>query len=225
MKPLSTLIAGIVLGAILVIYLISRVPLDPVTGHPTAAPPAATAPATAAPGMTVQQDALPELAVPAAVSPAVGTVMDVPLPAGRLLVPVAGIGADQLADTFGQARGNERRHQALDILAPRGTPVLAASDGKLVKLFNSKPGGLTLYQFDPEQKVAYYYAHLDRYATGLDEGRELKRGEVIGYVGSTGNADPATPHLHFAVFELGPEKNWWEGTAVNPYPLLKGEAL
>lgn len=221
MKSLSTLVAGIVLGAILVVYLISRVPLDPLTGQP--ATPASPPAAAAAPGVPVQQASLPELAVPAVVSPAVGALMDVPLPEGRLQVPVAGVGVEQLSDTFGQARGSERRHEALDILAPKGTPVLAASDGKLVKLFTSKPGGLTLYQFDPDEKVSYYYAHLDRYATGLEEGRQLKRGDVIGYVGSSGNADPAAPHLHFAVFELGPEKNWWEGRALNPYPLLKGE--
>ena len=99
---------------------------------------------------------------------------------------------------------------------------MAVDDGKVVKLFTSKPGGLTVYQFDPGREVAYYYAHLDRYATGLAEGMDLKRGDLIGYVGSTGNANPATPHLHFAIFVLGPEKRWWQGTAVNPYPLLAG---
>ena len=106
-------------------------------------------------------------------------------------------------------------------MAPRGTPVVAVDDGKVVKLFNSKPGGLTVYQFDPDEKLAYYYAHLDRYAPGLAEGTVVKRGDVIGYVGSTGNANPDAPHLHFAVFVLGPEKRWWQGTPINPYPLLK----
>jgi lipoprotein-anchoring transpeptidase ErfK/SrfK len=138
---------------------------------------------------------------------------------GSLPVPVAGVAAAQLTDSFYEMRGKQR-HEAIDILAPRGTPVLAVDDGKVVKLFNSVPGGLTLYQFDPSERFAYYYAHLDSYAAGVAEGKPLQRGEVIGYVGTTGNANPATPHLHFAIFELGPEKRWWQGTAINPYPLL-----
>jgi murein DD-endopeptidase MepM/ murein hydrolase activator NlpD len=141
---------------------------------------------------------------------------------GALLIPVQGVQAAKLVDTFTQSRGAGRLHDAIDIMAARGTPVLAAADGRVVKLFNSKPGGTTVYQFDREEKLAYYYAHLDRYADGLAEGKVLKRGEVIGYVGSTGNASPDAPHLHFAVFVLGPEKHWWQGVAVNPYPLLGG---
>ena len=137
-----------------------------------------------------------------------------------LLVPVAGVKPMQLQDTYNQPRGSERKHEALDILAPNGTPVLAVADGRIAKLFTSKPGGLTIYQFDPRKKFSYYYAHLDRYAGNLKEGQQVKRGEVIGYVGSTGNADPAAPHLHFAMFELGPDKNWWQGKPVNPFPLM-----
>ena len=103
-------------------------------------------------------------------------------------------------------------------MAPRGTPVLAVADGRVVKRFSSKPGGLTVYQFDREETFAYYYAHLDGYAPGVREGTQLTRGDVVGYVGSTGNARPDAPHLHFAIFVLGPEKRWWEGTAINPYP-------
>src|SRR5690606_23377451 len=117
-------------------------------------------------------------------------------------------------------RGSDRSHEALDIMATRGTPVLAAVDGHIEKLFDSVPGGLTIYQFDRAGRHAYYYAHLDRYAAGLEEGDAVQQGEVIGYVGSTGNANDEAPHLHFAIFVLGPEKRWWEGTAVNPYPLL-----
>ena len=98
----------------------------------------------------------------------------------------------------------------------------AAADGTVEKLFTSDAGGLTIYQFEPSGRYAYYYAHLDRYAAGLDEGDTLRRGQVIGYVGSTGNASEDAPHLHFAIFLLGPEKRWWEGTAINPYPLLGG---
>lgn len=163
----------------------------------------------AAPSAVSAQIAAPPTSVPASQ----------PQP-GPLLIPVAGVKANQLSDTFTQARGAGRAHDAIDILAPRGTPVLAVDDGKVVKLFNSKPGGLTVYQFDPGEKFAYYYAHLDRYAPGLVESQQLKRGELVGYVGSSGNANPAAPHLHFAIFVLGPEKHWWQGTAINPYPFL-----
>jgi len=162
-----------------------------------------------------------------ATAPISAPVVAAPAPApaaqpGALLIPVAGIAAGQLTDTFSDARGNGRVHDAMDIMAPTGTPVFAVADGRLVKLFNSKQGGLTLYQFDAAESTAYYYAHLERYADGMTEGRMLRRGETLGYVGSTGNASPDGPHLHFAVFTLGPEKNWWQGTAVNPYPLLTG---
>ena len=137
-------------------------------------------------------------------------------------MPVQGITASKLVDTYTQSRGEGRLHDAIDIMAARGTPVLAVADGRVAKLFDSVRGGLTLYQFDREAKIAFYYAHLDRYAPGLAEGAAIKRGDTIGFVGSTGNANPAGPHLHFAVFVLGPEKNWWQGTAVNPFPLLGG---
>jgi len=139
-----------------------------------------------------------------------------------LIVPVAGIARSALRNTFDEARGKVR-HEAIDILAPRGTPVVAVADGRVVKLFTSVPGGLTVYQFDPQSRYAYYYAHLDGYAEGLKEGMLLKAGDPIGFVGSTGNASAEAPHLHFAVFELGPEKAWWKGTPINPYPLFFGE--
>jgi murein DD-endopeptidase MepM/ murein hydrolase activator NlpD len=142
------------------------------------------------------------------------------LPSGKLMVPVEGMALANIKDNFDQPRGTERHHEALDIMAPKGTRVVATADGKVVKLFTSKPGGLTVYQFDPTEKYAYYYAHLDRYAEGLKEGMEVKRGDPIGYVGVSGNSDPNAPHLHFAVFELTPEKQWWKGTPVDPYPLL-----
>lgn len=158
------------------------------------------------------------VSVPAEACPEPGPAPTVD--AGQLLIPVAGVDAAQLSDTFTQSRSAGRLHDAIDILAPRGTPVRAVADGRLVRLFTSKPGGLTVYQFDREEKLAYYYAHLDGYAPGVREGAQLKRGDVVGYVGSTGNASPGAPHLHFAIFVLGPEKHWWEGTAINPYPLL-----
>jgi murein DD-endopeptidase MepM/ murein hydrolase activator NlpD len=142
------------------------------------------------------------------------------LAARPLVVPVQGIAPQALQDTYTQARGGGK-HEAMDIMAPRGTPVVAVDDGKLVKLFRSVPGGLTIYQFDPSGQLAYYYAHLDRYADGVKEGMALKRGQVIGYVGVTGNSAPDAPHLHFAVFRLGPQKLWWKGDPINPYPALR----
>jgi len=137
----------------------------------------------------------------------------------RLTVPVEGVAAADLRDTFADGRPGHR-HEAIDIAAPRGARVLAADDGKLVKLFTSVPGGLTIYQFDPDSRFAYYYAHLDRYADGLREGMQLQRGDLIGYVGTSGNAPPQSPHLHFAIFRLGADKHWWQGSPVNPYPYL-----
>lgn len=138
-----------------------------------------------------------------------------------LLVPVAGVHISALHDNFDEARGRSRRHDAIDILAPRGAPVLAAVDGTVAKLFTSQQGGLTVYEFDRAGAYCYYYAHLDRYASGLVEGMALKRGDRIGDVGTTGNAPRDTPHLHFAMFRLGPDKHWWQGEAVNPFPLLQ----
>jgi murein DD-endopeptidase MepM/ murein hydrolase activator NlpD len=143
------------------------------------------------------------------------------LPSG-LVVPVRGVVPSQLSPTFEDARSEGRVHEAIDIMAPAGTPVLAVADGHIEKLFDSKQGGLTIYQFEPAGRHAYYYAHLERYAPGLAEQQPVRQGEVIGYVGSSGNADPAAPHLHFAIFVLGPEKRWWEGRAIDPWPLLSG---
>jgi peptidoglycan LD-endopeptidase LytH len=156
----------------------------------------------------------------AASSPTQPTQTDRP-PIGPLRIPVLGIDASMLRDTFAERRGTQP-HEALDIAAPRGTPVVAVAPGRVVKLFTSVPGGLTVYQFDASERYAYYYAHLDRYADGLKEGQWLDGGAAVGTVGSTGNASPDAPHLHFAIFELGPGREWWKGTPVNPYPLLLG---
>ncbi|MBT2766921.1 M23 family metallopeptidase [Stenotrophomonas sp. ISL-67] len=140
-----------------------------------------------------------------------------------LLLPVQGITPTQLQDTFTDARSQGRVHDAIDILAAEGTPVLAVADGTIEKLFDSERGGLTVYQFEPGGTYCYYYAHLQRYADGLAEKRAVRRGDVIGYVGHTGNASPDAPHLHFEIHRLGPEKQWWKGESLNPYPLLRGE--
>jgi len=142
-----------------------------------------------------------------------------------LQLPVAGVTAEQLVDTYTQARaGSTGRHDAIDIPAPRGTPVLAVADGTVKKLFLSKPGGLTLYQFDDSASFSFYYAHLDRYADSIREGQRLRKGQVIGFVGSTGNAPAQAPHLHFAVLRLGLEPKWWEGTPLNPFLLWRDPA-
>jgi murein DD-endopeptidase MepM/ murein hydrolase activator NlpD len=139
-----------------------------------------------------------------------------------LLIPVEGVDEDDLRDTFHDKRGGGRLHEALDIMAPRHTPVLAVEDGTIAKLFNSQGGGgITIYQFDPSVQYAYYYAHLDRYESGLREGQAVRRGQTIGYVGSTGNASASAPHLHFGIFRLGPDRRWWQGEPINPYPVLK----
>jgi murein DD-endopeptidase MepM/ murein hydrolase activator NlpD len=139
----------------------------------------------------------------------------------HLEIPGTGVDPDKLVRSYHDARSGGREHEALDILAPHGTPVVAVEDGTIAKLFNSKAGGITLYQFDPGREYAYYYAHLERYADDIKEGDRVHRGQVIGYVGTTGNAPKNTPHLHFAVFRLTADKHWWEGTPIDPYDILK----
>lgn len=228
MKWLMTFLLGVLVGAGGLFAWLRQMPQEQTQGTTVAtgslpAPPGPNLEAQLPPAPKVTPD-LTELDLPlrpASMDAATPTANAVPSAApGKLMVPVEGIAFKQLTDTYDQPRGSERHHEALDILAPKGTKVFATADGKVVKLFTSKPGGLTVYQFDPTEKYAYYYAHLDRYADGLQEGATVKRGDLIGYVGTTGNASPDTPHLHFAVFELTPEKQWWKGTPVNPYPLL-----
>jgi murein DD-endopeptidase MepM/ murein hydrolase activator NlpD len=134
-----------------------------------------------------------------------------------LLIPLTGITPASLRSSFTEARSGGRSHEAIDILAPRHTPVRAVEDGTVAKLFQSKAGGTTIYQFDRTERYAYYYAHLQEYARGLREGVTVKRGQTIGYVGTSGNAPPDTPHLHFAVYALTEDKRWWEGAPVDPY--------
>ena len=145
---------------------------------------------------------------------------------GGLAIPVAGVRPEQLQDTYTQSRaGDARVHNAIDIMAPRGTPVIAAAPGTVEKLFLSRGGGgITAYVRSPDRQWIYYYAHLDAYAPGLREGQTVRQGDPIGTVGTSGNANPAGPHLHFAIHRMGPEDDWHEGTAVNPYPLLAGRA-
>ncbi|MDP8993761.1 MAG: M23 family metallopeptidase [Pseudomonadota bacterium] len=157
---------------------------------------------------TTEPDARPELVL---------------APSG-LAIPVAGVTADQLIDTYSQARGGGVRiHDAIDIMAPHGTPVIAAAPGTVEKLFYSRGGGgLTVYIRSDDRRWIYYYAHLQSYAPGLAEGQRVERGDPIGTVGSSGNASPSGPHLHFAVHRVAPDDDWHGGTPVNPFPLLGG---
>jgi len=138
-----------------------------------------------------------------------------------LIIPVAGVRPDQLIDTFSASRSEGRTHDAIDIMAPAETPVLAAAEGQIQKLFQSERGGTTIYQLSADQKLIFYYAHLARYADGLSEGKQVRQGEVIAYVGDTGNAGPGNYHLHFSIAAVSDPKRYWEGTSINPYPLLR----
>jgi murein DD-endopeptidase MepM/ murein hydrolase activator NlpD len=142
-----------------------------------------------------------------------------------LAIPVAGVKGEELQDTYTQSRsGGARVHNAIDIMAPHGTPVIAAAPGTVEKLFDSKGGGgITAYVRSPDHRWMFYYAHLQAYAPGLHEGQAVKQGDSIGLVGSTGNANPAGPHLHFAINRMREGEKWYDGTPINPYPLLAGK--
>ena len=177
-----------------------------------AAIPAPNVTASAAPPPAVLTPPLPAAAVPTADAELAELKR-------QLIVPVEGVMKAQLRDTYAESRGG-RLHEALDIRAPRGTAVLSAADGKLMRLFDSKTGGLMVYAADPSDRFILLYGHLDRYAANLRDGMPLKRGQVIGYVGTTGNAPPDTPHLHFGILRGKPSVSWSRGVAVNPYELL-----
>lgn len=152
-------------------------------------------------------------------APASTAARPVPVEPAGPRMPVVGIAADSLRDSFGDARG-KRRHEAIDIMAPRGTPVVAAVSGTIAKVYRHPLGGLSVYQYDEQRSYAYYYAHLDSFAPGLKADVVLHAGDPIGAVGTSGNATPGSPHLHFAIYRLGREHQWWRGTPVDPYPLL-----
>lgn len=198
-RTLNRVLLAAIFGAILWFVLIV----------PTRSPPGEVAPVPAPPAQGAQ--AAPPLAA-------------IEAPGAPLAIPVAGVAPMQLTDTFTDARGSGRRHDAIDIMAARGTPVLAAAEGQVEKLFFSRGGGgITVYVRSPDARWMYYYAHLDRYAPGLAEGQQVRRGTMLGFVGSTGDASPDGPHLHFAVNVMAPGERWWQGTPVNPYPLLIGQ--
>lgn len=138
-----------------------------------------------------------------------------------LELPLEGATRSELRGSFDELRGKSRRHEAIDMLAPRNTPIRAVDDGTIARLFTSAAGGLTVYQFDPTTNYVYYYAHLERYAPGLEEGERVRRGQLLGFVGTSGNAPKDTPHLHFAIFKLTDRKRWWEGSPIDPYQVFK----
>ncbi len=215
LKNILIFLVGVLVGANLLYFFVMRdrpvTPRPVVTVTPTDDTAQVDAPIAAPSTPAIDEQAAPR-AQPQPPAPGIS----------GLIVPVAGITAKQLTDTFTDARGADRVHDAIDIMAAEGTPVFAVADGSVEKLFYSMQGGLTLYQFEPSGRYVYYYAHLQRYAPGIVEKKAIRQGEVIGYVGHTGNASPDGPHLHFAILQLGPEKHWAKGTAINPYPLLGG---
>ncbi|MEO5509996.1 MAG: M23 family metallopeptidase [Longimicrobiales bacterium] len=228
----SLILAGLALliGCVFIVYF-ARAPLPPVPAPPATdslrrdgvrrdskrkdsvvAAPAAVLPA-ALPGLETGPPSLPSAVL-------------TPRPtrssfAEPLIIPVQGVRASQLRDTYSDARGSGRRHDAIDIMAPRGTLVIAAAPGVIVKQDNGERGGIAMYVLAPDQKTIYYYAHLDRYAEGMSKGRALQAGEVLGYVGNTGNAGPGNYHLHFEITTTSDPKRYWGGAPQNPYPLLQ----
>lgn len=207
MNRLQVLFLVLLLGFVAVMWLgIGRVPppaVDPLTVEfpaPVTRPPVAES-------------------VPAIVEPPT----QITRVESTLIIPVAGVRPDQLIDTFTDSRSEGRSHDAIDIIAPAETPVLAAADGQIQKLWQSERGGTTIYQLSADQKLIFYYAHLARYADGLTEGKQVRQGETIAYVGDTGNAGTGNYHLHFSIAIVSDPKRYWEGTNINPYPLLHNE--
>ena len=163
-----------------------------------------------------------ELPTPAPTPSPTFTVLPAP-PRASIIIPVLGVTADQLMDTYSQSRSEGRTHNAIDIMAPAGTPVVAAADGEIVKFFDSKAGGITIYQISTDGKYFFYYAHLQSRSPGIGEKQFVTRGTTIGYVGDTGNSGVGNFHLHFSIAVVTDPKRFWSGTNINPYPVLRGE--
>ena len=196
---------------------VERMTPTPAQPSPAATPAAGATPAVPAPAASPSPDSSPRAeAAPGGEASALASL--------RLLIPVEGVTPAQLQDTFKDSRSEGRVHDAIDIIAPRGAPVLAATDGRVVKLFSSQRGGTTIYQLaSADERIVLYYAHLERYADGLAEGRLARRGETIGYVGDSGNATPGNTHLHFQIYRVADPKRFWTGENINPYPLLRAQ--
>lgn len=189
-----------------------RAPWRVVPGPSPAAVPANQSRASQAPAAA---SGLPTLAAAPADATAVAHL-------NSLLFPVAGGDSARLADSFDEPRdGGERTHRAIDIMAPKGTPVLAVADGRILRLANTAKGGISIYAADLEEQYVYYYAHLDHYHPNIYTGRPLLRGDTLGYVGTTGNAPKNLPHLHFQLMRMPSDRKYWNGEPINPYPLLR----
>ncbi len=161
-------------------------------------------------------------------APALSTVAAAPADAtlvaevGSLYFPVSGMENSPLDDSFHDARdGGARKHHAIDIMAPRGTPVLSVQDGRVLRLSTSDKGGITIYATNLEERFVFYYAHLERYHQNMYAGRPVMRGDTIGFVGTSGNAPKTVPHLHFQMMRMPADGKYWNGEAINPYPLLR----
>ena len=201
---------------------ISFIPSD-VSSYEAAPTPADLSAVPPAPSSPALPGAAPLTRTTGSSFPAVTGADLATLRANGLIVPAQGVTADKLVDSFDEVRGGTRRHEAIDIMAPRGTPVLSADAGQVLKLHNSVAGGLSIYVADPSQRFIMLYAHLDRYRPGLAAGMPVRKGELLGYVGSTGNANPAAPHLHFAIARSDNMKEWWKGTPLNPFLVWRGK--
>jgi murein DD-endopeptidase MepM/ murein hydrolase activator NlpD len=228
-RQLVAIAAAFFAGVLVDSWLRVYGPPQPAASAPAAttiAPPpdsVATTAVTPPPGSTMGPTPAPTTAAsPTPLAPLSAAAPAPVATSGRssLRVPIDGMDLEAMKGGFAEKRTGHP-HEAVDILAPRNTLVHAVQDGTVAKLFVSKAGGNTIYQFDPSGRLCYYYAHLQRYADGLHEGDAIKQGQVIGYVGTSGNAPPNTPHLHFAVFELGPERQWWRGTPLDPYVVFR----
>lgn len=213
--PLAALFVAFCAGALAMWGLSTYGPPKPAI-HPEARMEAAITPGQ--PEVRLKPD-LPEPKTARAPLPGAERAVATTGASKELDVPIDGSDVESWKGGFAERRGS-RPHEAVDILAPRHTPVHAVTDGTIAKLFISKAGGITVYQFDSSGRLAYYYAHLERYADGLHESQSVKKGDVIGYVGTSGNAPPGTPHLHFGVFQLGDDRRWWQGRAIDPYEVF-----
>jgi murein DD-endopeptidase MepM/ murein hydrolase activator NlpD len=189
---------------------------------PPQAPIAAPTTGDSRPGITDSEPAfLPPSSGAAPIAPSIGANPIAELRDRNLRLPLEHVDVETMKGGFEQGRDRgQRPHEAVDLMAPRNTPIRAVEDGTIAKLFLSKAGGLTIYQYDPTQRFCYYYAHLEKYADGLQEGQAVHAGDLLGYVGSSGNASPDAPHLHFAIFKLTDDHHWWQGTALDPYAVF-----
>jgi murein DD-endopeptidase MepM/ murein hydrolase activator NlpD len=182
------------------------------------------APATAPRSKPASAPVVNAPVVPADIDPNAAALPDTEyLRTRHLVVPVAGANMAKVEDSYFEPRdGGDRTHRALDILAPRGTPILSADDGKILRMSNSSLGGITMYTVDPSNRIVYYYAHMDHYNDAMSPGRLIVRGDTLGFVGTTGNAPKDTPHLHFQIMRWPSDGKYWNGDPIDPFDFLGG---